>query len=890
MRTTAEYFNEKLSGLDSATRLVVAFDPEERLDVSGPLTDDTGRCWQGIVYRGNDLELRVALQKKEMQGKPLVLVVPPPRVRRSDYIDVSTIADLIAQADVWLDLSTMGVLKSFWPKETFPPDVIERYQDRIAADLSRFRHAFEDYRQELGDNSPLTAAHVKAVLLKMEHPGLTRRDLRFVETRTAELLAHYLRLVTEGWSEVESELLREIVQDTARIDCNGLKAWLTTPPSEIARYLLLRDFFARQGVQNPELQLRGVGAIDVEPDDFGPHTAAVTVLLKKQPGAWMRLAELAEKDLDTERLYAAVGSLLPGADMAALGRMIKNEEHSAALIEALSRRALHLYLDAKPASGLDWAASLHSHPLFERKPADETEDTTLNRAQQQLLILGALAFITQKLAVPWPECKTFDEILDQYAKSKVWRLELAVARVRKCGQAVKERALREKLSDHVDALRVRVRDHLDCADHNLADLIKAQTGPYLNHPRSLTKVIYRYLRKSLGGKKTPVSGRVWMLVFDGMRYDSWQEVIKPILQSEYEIVAEDINFTALPSITPISRTALLAGRQADQFKDFKHKPTKNEAVLAAKNLGLSESEVDSRLMFVTDAEAEKGQRKLGFDAADYNVLIYNLSDNWVHTFKGDVRELNDHIAQKLQKDIMPDLRHRIAEGDRVIIGSDHGFVELFDDEECKEVIPESVVPTPPSNVKNPEHPVRARYLKRMSFHDTVPVTYDKVSYSMPVGKRWFAREDSRGFNERYTHGGISLAECLVASALLKRISKPLIKLVLRVVTELTVTEDEPTTLRIEIANEGNRPGQYELEALGPGIEKKTFGGTVEPRTEETLRYEFVPTLATKTIKLKLRYETIEGKEKVESRTVSVTVKPTNKVEIDFSGLAAFDEV
>ena len=52
-----------------------------------------------------------------------------------------------------------------------------------------------------------------------------------------------------------------------------------------------------------------------------------------------------------------------------------------------------------------------------------------------MLVLEELAFITQKLATPWPEYKTFDEVLDQYADSKVWLLELAIARVRKYGQA-----------------------------------------------------------------------------------------------------------------------------------------------------------------------------------------------------------------------------------------------------------------------------------------------------------------------------------------------------------------------------------------------------------------------------------------------------------------------
>ena len=44
------------------------------------------------------------------------------------------------------------------------------------------------------------------------------------------------------------------------------------------------------------------------------------------------------------------------------------------------------------------------------------------------------------------------------------------------------------------------------------------------------------------------SGRVWVLLFDGMRFDTWETVVQPILAEHFAIEGQPC-FCVLPSYT-----------------------------------------------------------------------------------------------------------------------------------------------------------------------------------------------------------------------------------------------------------------------------------------------------------------------------------------------------
>ena len=64
------------------------------------------------------------------------------------------------------------------------------------------------------------------------------------------------------------------------------------------------------------------------------------------------------------------------------------------------------------------------------------------------------------------------------------------------------------------------------------------------------------------------NGRVWVLIFDGMRFDTWEQVVKPVLAEAFE-VTESVRFGLLPSYTAYARTGILAGRLPAEWEGFK---------------------------------------------------------------------------------------------------------------------------------------------------------------------------------------------------------------------------------------------------------------------------------------------------------------------------------
>ncbi len=145
-----------------------------------------------------------------------------------------------------------------------------------------------------------------------------------------------------------------------------------------------------------------------------------------------------------------------------------------------------------------------------------------------------------------------------------------------------------------------------------------------------------------------VGKRVWVLVMDGMRYDTWDSVIRPLLMEHFEVVGglDRAYFSLLPSKTDIARRGLLAAALGKDWKNYFNSPTKDERILAAKALGVAKHEVDTKVRFVTDAETTQARAKMGYSAdelRDVNVLIYPISDDLGHHHNDTLAALNEKI-------------------------------------------------------------------------------------------------------------------------------------------------------------------------------------------------------------------------------------------------------
>ena len=163
----------------------------------------------------------------------------------------------------------------------------------------------------------------------------------------------------------------------------------------------------------------------------------------------------------------------------------------------------------------------------------------------------------------------------------------------------------DEMAPSPGSLAFRVRLRLEELDAELAKFVQSDPAKLANDAKS----IVGFLKDELDGELVPIlSGdsdrRVWVLIFDGMRYDTWEDVVQPLLGEHFTISGE-ARFCVLPSYTLYARTSLLAGETASSWAAGKSATSCDEAKLFAKNIGLAAHEIKEKLRFVTDAETTK---------------------------------------------------------------------------------------------------------------------------------------------------------------------------------------------------------------------------------------------------------------------------------------------
>jgi len=459
---------------------------------------------------------------------------------------------------------------------------------------------------------------------------------------------------------------------------------------------------------------------------------------------------------------------------------------------------------------------------------------------------------------------------------------------------------------------------LNALDRKLADFVRQDVHKFMYGTRSAIRIIPDLLRS----RKRAANRRIWVLVMDGMRYDTWDAVVRPLLVDYFEVVdgLDRAYFSLLPSKTDIARRGLLAANLGKDWKNYLGKPTKDERLLAARALGVSQQDFDKKVVFITDAETTEAREKLGYDPAgarNYNVLIYPISDDLGHYHNDTLASLNEKIRQQLRsqqgrRGIVDDLRSRVQPGDLLLITSDHGFQELFPNESFL------VSRQDAFNSGATDEDVAYRYLKFKPKQappggESVVVEWDEIGYdgkktrttfTLPVGGRWFQRE--RGKLTRFAHGGVSLAEMTIPGVLLRPIEKRAARVeLIALPPQITVPEDQDAELSFDVVNFGNVEALYELTVetnLGEQLLRKQGSLSSGKRERVTCvvigRYEAdmnrtpVAGETTNCVFITLAHTDLSGKlihPGYGRQTVGVTVKP-KPTKIDTGALEAFDDL
>jgi hypothetical protein len=923
-QTPLDIFLKWLSDRPDHTRIAVAIDGDRILADAGVLgketaTDRIGRGWRLIVFRGDDLAFRLAYRKARTEKRALIVLARSPDV--PSRIDVSYVADILAanEGGPPLDLSLPAVFRRVCPKINFPVAEIRRFKDALLERLEAVPKAADKIVDRWGRPDDWGRGQVAALVLLAQHPDWALSDIWPDEIDPATAVAHGLRiLLSVPLGSPDLPIIRQLLQDAVYPQVKEYCYWFELPAEEVAGYLLIRAFAQDIKLQNPSVQLTGLQLFPLEMpvDKLEALSAKVVAAMKANPKAW-RLVEKRAEDFITPKRSEKLAALLPGEATAKTIRSLA----SPAMLFVYLRQCLLGFFTKPSESNLAWTSELTSHPVLKADFGDQ-----LGRWRQCLAaarLAQGIHRIESQLAAAVPSFVNADALLDWYVSSGHHRLELEASRAMHALNACEDEDISkaglwffsgtgDESAPSPDSMAFRVRQRLDGLDAILAKFVQADPSKLANDARS----IVGFLKDQLEGELTPIlSGdsdrRVWVLIFDGMRYDTWEEVVQPLL-GEHFTISGQARFSVLPSYTLYARTSLFAGATASTWAAGKSATSRDEAALFAKNIGLAAHELKDKLRFVTDADTTKARAILGFtdkSAKPVNVLIYPISDE-CHDYRGDLASFNVKIRQDILGDrttgirgVLDDLLRRVRPGDLVFATSDHGFVELPQD---------SAVMVNPSEAASHQVPFASsvffRYAKGFrpsAMSDAVAVEAGGESHYLCVGRQWL-RRGGVGTSARYSHGGLSLSEVVIPAFRLDRVTAKFAAIELTGFPEvIAVDEDQNVDVAFSVRNKGNVDTSYELVIrTNLGDQLLTQSGKLAPAAGQPLKctvrgdYKVKPsgeldqagTVAA--VELRLRHTDQAGKWRdAADGIVNVPVKVhAQKTKLATDALAGFDEV
>ena len=304
----------------------------------------------------------------------------------------------------------------------------------------------------------------------------------------------------------------------------------------------------------------------------------------------------------------------------------------------------------------------------------------------------------------------------------------------------------------------------------------------------------QFLRRCLKPHWDPQTENAVVFIFDGMRYDIWDELLRPMFEDRMEVLREYPASALLPSETHISRKAITAGTFPDEFDTHS-----GEDKLLKKGLA-GVFGLDVEVEVITPEGVGTGET-VRYRAGKLDVYILDLCDSELHKIK--MKTLPDgrlvpsrplafiyeqHLKSIIDTEIMAIIRG-LAPGTKVFVVADHGFVKVgrkplwFDEKDLNEPsdcrylncflksdvqgicappkVKKNILSFSPQQLRIPA--TEKRIIKKTGevfLKNYGSIVFPKVGFS-------FSRKGSPYNPDAYSHGGISIQELMIPMAVLR---------------------------------------------------------------------------------------------------------------------------
>jgi hypothetical protein len=314
---------------------------------------------------------------------------------------------------------------------------------------------------------------------------------------------------------------------------------------------------------------------------------------------------------------------------------------------------------------------------------------------------------------------------------------------------------------------------------------------------------HQFLARLLAAHWDPRSGRkAVILVFDGLRTDAWDEFVRPVFEERFEVIESRPGGALIPTETHLSRKAISAGCLPEAFSS-RNELRLLEAWLEA-YLGLK-----PKFEAVKDDDTVASGMTVRYVSDQLEYIVFNFTDKNLHNNPQDLAFIYSTTVREIIRQDVRGVLRELPDDALIFITSDHGFVP----------VPEPTVAVPEAIVAD-SHDVKYR-VARTTGHLEGKRSGDVIEFDarmMGIPQRSEAvpnapiqyvlfprpgftlqRKKGRHAPDRYTHGGLSLAECMVPMVVMgpRRGEGPALAIE-SVAQAGSVSEGEPLTLEITV--------------------------------------------------------------------------------------------
>lgn len=233
------------------------------------------------------------------------------------------------------------------------------------------------------------------------------------------------------------------------------------------------------------------------------------------------------------------------------------------------------------------------------------------------------------------------------------------------------------IREKVGKFSTKIQDQLNEVNRRFQQLVVKRYTSWMNGENGVV-LTNRFFQKCVKQHWDSENENAACFVFDGMRMDIWDELLKPLIEERFEMLAGFTGMSLLPTETHVSRKAIFAGAYPDAF-DSK---SGEDALLALtmKREFRIETPVE-----VTEPAGPRTGETVRYRCGKLDVYIFELCDKELHKIQMKARSdgtwepsrplsfvYKQHLQNIIETEVMAIIR-RLESGTKVFITADHGF-------------------------------------------------------------------------------------------------------------------------------------------------------------------------------------------------------------------------